>query len=236
MPDLQTLTLTAAKVIRDSQTLLGPIDLTLESQGITAILGHNGAGKSLFLKLAHGQFAADGGRVEWNGRDAQSTRRERSFMFQNAPLLRRSVIANIEYPLAIHGVSKSDSTFRVAEALEKARLTHRALAPAASLSGGERQRMALARAWVTRPHVILLDEPSASLDPASTKELESMVFEIAASGVKVLIATHDLSQAKRLAADVLMFGEGKLLAQGPADHFFAETQSAVITDFLEGRL
>ncbi len=236
MSGFQTLTLTAAKVIRDGQTLLGPLDLTLESKGITAILGHNGAGKSLFLKLTHGQFSPDQGRVEWNGNSAQSTRRQRSFMFQNAPLLRRSVTANVEYPLAVQGIAKPERQSRVAEALEKSRLTHRATTPAASLSGGERQRMALARAWVTRPQVILLDEPSASLDPASAKELENMVREIAASGVKVLIATHDLAQAKRLAVDILMFGEGQFLAQSPTDSFFAEKQSDAIADFLEGRL
>ncbi len=96
--------------------------------------------------------------------------------------------------------------------------------------------MALARALVTRPQVVLLDEPSASLDPASTKELEASVRAVAKSGVKVLIATHDLMQARRLADDVLVFGEGKLLVQEDAKAFFNKTHAGAVADFLEGRL
>jgi tungstate transport system ATP-binding protein len=116
------------------------------------------------------------------------------------------------------------------------RLADRASAPAASLSGGERQRMSLARAWVTEPSVIILDEPAASLDPASTKELETLVREISTSGVKVIIATHDLAQARRLADEVLMFGHGKLLAHEPAEYFFSKQHVGEIAKYLEGRL
>lgn len=231
-----TLQLKGMTVERGGKRLLGPLDFTLKSGGITAVLGHNGAGKSLFIMACHGQFAATEGEVLWNGLPATQTRRCRSLMFQNTPLLRRSVFANIEFPLLAHGTPRAARRDRVTEALEIARLTHRATTPAASLSGGEKQRMALARAWVTRPQVILLDEPSASLDPASTKALEESVQNVAALGVKVLIATHDLMQARRLANDVLVFGAGALLAHEPAEDFFNRPHDGPVGDFLEGRL
>lgn len=232
----KSLTLQAAEVHRDGRKLLGPLDFNLTTQGITAILGHNGAGKSLFLQLCHGQFAASSGSVLWDGLPARNTRGRRSFMFQNTPLMRRSVAANVEFPLVVHGVAKAERRELVKQALRTARLLNDPLAPAASLSGGEKQRMALARALVTKPSVIMLDEPSASLDPASTKELEASVREIAAAGVKVLIATHDLMQARRLSDDVLVFGDGNLLAQEGASTFFDQTHEGPVADFLEGRL
>ncbi len=221
---------------RDGQPLLGPIDLTVESGGITVILGHNGAGKSLFVKMCHGLIPADTGEILWNGRPADATRRERGFLFQNTPLLRRSVRANIAFPLLALGIPRAARFERVEKALERSRLTARANAPATSLSGGERQRLALARAAITDPSVILLDEPSASLDPASTRALEERVREISTSGTKVFLVTHDIHQAKRLADDVLMFAEGKLLSVEPAGSFFTRPQDGAIADFLEGRL
>lgn len=235
-PSFKSLELQNATVVIDGKTLLGPLDFTLASTGITAILGHNGAGKSLFLKLCHGQFAPSGGAALWNGQPATQTRACRSFMFQTPPLLRRSVAANIEFPLIAQNVPKSKRTARVAEALEKSRLTKHAITPAASLSGGEKQRLALARAWVTRPQVIMLDEPSASLDPASTKELEASVLKIAASGVKVFIATHDLQQARRMADDVLVFGEGALLTHETTEALFSNQHHGPLADFLDGVL
>ena len=232
----RSLTLADAAVDRDGKRLLGPLTLTLARPGITCVLGHNGAGKSLFLKLCHGQFPPNNGSVNWDGKSAATTRRDRSFMFQGSPILRRSVAANVEYPLIAHGCPKAERKSRVATALKMSRLEDRATAPAASLSGGERQRMSLARAWVTEPSVIILDEPAASLDPASTKELETLVHDISTSGVKVIIATHDLAQAKRLADEILMFGHGKLLAHEPAEKFFANEHGGEIADYLEGRL
>lgn len=223
-------------VFKQGKMLLGLLDLNLTSSGITAILGHNGAGKSLFIKVCHGQFPVSSGIIQWNGLAVDRTRNCRSLMFQTPPVLRRSVAANVEFPLIALKVAKPERTDRVREALKAARLTDHATAPAASLSGGEKQRMALARALVTRPQVIMLDEPSASLDPASTKELEASVKEIAASGVKVLIATHDLMQARRLADDVLVFGDGDLLVQEDAETFFNKAHEGAVADFLEGRL
>ncbi len=232
----KSLELANVRIEREGKNLLGSLDLKLETSGITAILGHNGSGKSLFIRACHGQFALTSGNVLWNGRLAAQSRRNRSLVFQNTPILRRSVKANVEFALVAHGVKRQERAGLLQTVLHNSRLESLIHSPAASLSGGEKQRMALARAMVTNPQVILLDEPSASLDPASTKELEAMVKQISASGVKILIATHDLAQARRLADDVIVFGNGKVLAQEAATGFFERDHEGEVADYLEGRL
>ncbi len=232
----QRLSVRDLRVVRQGKLLLGPVTVDITSPGVTVVLGHNGAGKSLFLKACHGQFPINSGEIRWNDEPARETRQTRSFMFQGSPILRRSVWANVEYALTVQGVPKAQRQPRVGEALDMVRLSDKAHHPAASLSGGERQRLNMARAWVIRPRCVILDEPAASLDPASTKELEQLIRTIAEEGVKVIMASHDLSQAKRLANEVLMFAQGKLIAQEPAESFFTRTHDDPIAAYLEGRL
>ncbi|MFQ5622068.1 MAG: ATP-binding cassette domain-containing protein [Paracoccaceae bacterium] len=220
----------------DRTHLLGPVTVSLDSRGITAVLGPNGAGKSLFLHAIHGLIPADSGGVTWAGRAASETRARRGFVFQATPVMRRSVFANVAFPLAAAGIRGAERRARVAAALAQARLSGREQVPAARLSGGERQRMALARAVVTRPDAVLLDEPAANLDPASTKELEAMLHEISGNGTKIMIATHDLAQARRLAGDVLFFDSGRLIAHSPSPAFFEDAQDRTVRRYLEGRL
>lgn len=231
-----TLAVAGAEVSENNLRLLGPVTLQLDNPGITVILGANGAGKSLFLRLIHGLIPPSAGSVNWNGVAAANSRSSRGFVFQNTPTMRRSVFANVAFPLVADGVASRERRERVAAALEQARLSNLSHIPAARLSGGERQRMALARAVVTRPATVLLDEPAASLDPASTKQLETMLREISVSGTKVLIATHDLGQARRLADDVLFFDSGKLVEHAPADGFFAAPSGETVRRYMEGRL
>lgn len=227
--------LDGAMLVRNGNIILGPLDLEMNTNGITCLLGANGAGKSVFLNLCHGMFPPDKGEVRWGDKCAIDSRSERSFMFQSAAIMRRSVRANIEYPLIAAGVGRFERRRKVDEALEFGRLTDRAAQPAASLSGGEKQRMALARALVTKPKVVLLDEPAANLDPASTRALESMLHAVAINS-GVMIATHDLPQARRLAHHVLAFSNGQIMASQPADQFFTEHQEHTISDYLEGRI
>lgn len=220
----------------EGQTVLGPVDLSLESPGITVILGPNGAGKSLFLAAAHGLMAPQQGRVEWNGLSAGTSRNCRGFVFQNTPILRRSVAGNIALPLSARNFSKSKKAELLERALGEARLTEHARKPAAALSGGERQRLALARAMVTEPEVVFLDEPASNLDPGFTADLETQLQKIARSGTKILMATHDLAQAQRLADDILFFSGGMLLEQSPANSFFKNPAHAITRNFLKGCL
>lgn len=212
------------------------LSLTVPAHGITTVMGANGAGKSLFLRLAMGLLVPDEGRVSWSGQPAHTSRKTRGFVFQQTPILRRSVFANVAYPLAIAGQGRAQTRARVEHWLDKARLSHKALDPAARLSGGEAQRMALARALVSDPKVLLLDEPSASLDPGSTSALEALIKEVCQEGVKIVMSTHDIGQAKRLSDDVVFLEQGQLAEQSPAAEFFAKPQSEAARKYLEGRL
>ncbi len=220
----------------DKTALLGPVSLTLNSPGITVIMGPNGAGKSLFLYAAHGLLGRHSGAVTWNDIPAQTSRGTRGFVFQTTPILRRSVAGNIAFALHARGLSRHEKSARVAQALTEARLDADPGKPAATLSGGERRRLALARAIVTEPETVLLDEPSANLDPASTAALEEVLRRISASGTKILLSTHDIAQARRLAGDILFFDEGALVEQADAKAFFAGPTSPAAQKYLKGEL
>lgn len=233
----EALRLEGAETAAAGARLLGPLDLAVASPGPTAVLGPNGAGKSQFLRLIHGLTPATAGRVVWgDGRGPEAARADQAFVFQTTPVLRRSVWANVEFPLIARRWPRAMRHARTAEALERARLADKAAQPAASLSGGERQRMALARAWTTGPRALLLDEPCANMDPASTAEFERFLAEIREEGAKIFLATHDLGQARRLAEDVLFFDQGRLAEQAPAGRFFAAPASAAAQRYLDGRL
>jgi tungstate transport system ATP-binding protein len=229
------LVLESVEVHRDGKRLLGPLSFSVTAAGLTAILGANGAGKSQFLRLIHGLTPATRGRVTWGGTPAKAGA-DQGYVFQSVPVMRRSVWANVEFPLIARKWPRAMRHARTAEALDRARLADRAAQPAASLSGGERQRMALARAWVLGPRVLMLDEPCASLDPASTAEFERFLSQIRGEGVKLFLATHDLGQARRLADDVLFFDHGKLVEQRNAADFFAAPQTEQARRYLDGAL
>lgn len=220
----------------DGRRILGPISLDLVGPGITAILGANGSGKSVFLSLCHGILLPTRGYLTWDGDQPETTRDERGFVFQDTPILRRSVYDNIAFPLQAQNMPMTKRAPKIEQALRLTRLSLRANQPAASLSGGERQRLGLARALVIEPRVVFLDEPSASLDPASTKEFEEILTSISASGVKILLATHDIGQAKRMADDILFLDQGKLVEETPAEQFFQQPQSRAAQNYLAGVL
>lgn len=230
------LKITEGRFSAEGKQLLGPINLAQECTGIVAVLGPNGAGKSLFLSLCHGTLNGASGQVLWNDTPAEQSRHTRGFMSQQVAVLRRSVFANVEFALQAQGVQRANRANRVRESLQQARLTDQALAPAATLSGGEQRRMALARALVGKPSLVLMDEPSAGLDPASSKELEEMVQRSVASGVNVLMVIHDIAQARRLANHVMFFSHGQLVENSSADSFFTNPKSDAAQAYLEGRL
>ena len=221
----------------DGRALVGPLDLRLEAGGITAIVGPNGAGKSLLLRLLHGLLRPSAGRVAWKGRPADAGVQRRSAMvFQRPVLLRRSARSNLLHALRHGGVARTERPARAAAALEAARLPHRADVSARSLSGGEQQRLALARALCLDPAILFLDEPTSSLDPHATALIETRLEAAREAGVTVVLVTHDLGQARRLADTVAVMHRGRIVERASAATFFADPKSAEARAFVEGRL
>lgn len=215
------------------------IDMTLEAGPRTLILGPNGAGKSLTLRLAHGLIAPTAGRIAWQNRklDGQGRGpRRQAMVFQKPVLLRRSVAANLDYALAVHKVRGAERRRRREAALERTGLTAYAKQPARTLSGGEQQRLAMARAWALEPQVLFLDEPTASLDPAASAAIEEIVQAMHAEGCKIVMTTHDMGQARRLADEVVFLARGRVVERGPAERFFERPESPQARDFLAGKL
>jgi tungstate transport system ATP-binding protein len=190
--------------------LVDGVSARLEAGPRTLILGANGAGKSLTLRLAHGLLEPTSGSVRWCGPGAADARARQAMVFERAVLLRRSAAANVDYALAVRGVPRAERRGRVNEMLDKTGLSSLAERPARVLSAGEQQRLAVARAWSLDPEVLFLDEPTAALDPSATRAVEELILAIAAADTKIVMTTHDLAQARRL-ADEVAFLRGELL-------------------------
>ncbi len=213
--------------------LIDGLSLTLEAGPRTVILGPKGAGKSLTLRLAHGLIAPSAGRVAWQRPGAA---RRQALVFQRPLMLRRSAAANIDYALALRGLGRAERARRRDKVLERTGLAELARRPARVLSVGEQQRLALARAWAVRPQVLFLDEPTASLDPAATRAVEAIVADIRESGTKIVMTTHDLGQARRLADEVLFLHNGRLVETAAAERFFDAPRSPEADAYLKGEL
>ena len=217
--------------------LIDSVDLKVEEPGITVILGPNGAGKSLLLRLVHGLVAPTEGIILWGGRPMDDEiRRRQAMVFQKPVLLRRTSAANITYALGLRGIARSERNSRAQQALELAGLERHAFTPARVLSGGEQQRLCLARALSLDPEVLLLDEPTASLDPASALAIERLLIGAKRRGIKVMVVTHDVGQARRLAQDVIFLHHGRLIEHQPAGRFFEYPESDTARAFMAGGL
>lgn len=217
-----------------SKRLLVDLSFQLESGGVTVVMGANGAGKSLLLRLLHGLIEPAGGEILWGGCPLTGDlRRRQAMVFQSPVLLRRSVIANVTFALKSRGRAHGD---RAMELLEDVGLAGHADKPARRLSGGEQQRLALARALAVEPEVLFLDEPTASLDPASTAAIEGIVAAAHRRGTKIIFVTHNLAQARRIADEVLFLHDGRLVEHTPAAAFFAQPASPEARGYVEGRL
>jgi tungstate transport system ATP-binding protein len=217
--------------------LIDGLDLTLRPSVRTVVMGPNGAGKSLLLRLLHGLLQPSAGEVLWGGRRADAAIRLRQGMvFQRPVLLRRSTLANVTHALGARGVPRPVRHARAERMLAAAGLGALARTPARLLSGGEQQRLAVARALSLEPDVLFLDEPTANLDPASTLAIEQLIQQAHDAGTKIVLVTHDIGQARRLADEVLFLYRGQLEEQSPASRFFEAPASAAARAFLEGRL
>ena len=217
---------------RGAATILHDIDLTISRGGPTFILGANGSGKSTLLRILHGLIAPTEGSITWNGASTRPS--DQSMVFQRPVLLRRSAEGNVRYALSLAGVKDASADRRIRKALADVGLSDVAKRPARVLSGGEQQRLALARAWALDPDVLFLDEPTASLDPAATRAVEQIVSDIHSRGTTIVMTTHNLAQAKRLADDIVFLQSGRIAERSGADQFFRSPQSAEASAFLEG--
>ena len=215
------------------RTLIAPLSLQIDAGPSTVILGANGAGKSVLMRLMHGLLAPSSGTILWSGDNA---RRKQAMVFQRPVLLRRSALANVTYALKLAYVPRAERQGIALEALESVGLVSLANRAARVLSGGEQQRLALARALARDPAVLFLDEPTASLDPTATKAVEDIIRTVSERNIKVVMATHDLGEARRLAGDVVMLHRGRIVETGAAASFFDTPQTAEARTFLAGEL
>ena len=223
-------------VSRRGKPLLDDVNATISSAGITIILGPNGAGKSLLLHIAHGLEAPDRGSLTWNQHIPKPQEPWRAFVFQKPVFLQRSVQANLEYVLSLHKMVKAGQDLLIEQALHHTGLMQLSKQSARTLSGGEQQRLNVARAWVLEPKVMLLDEPTAELDPSGVATMEKLIRKIAQQNTKIIMTTHSLDQARRLAHDILFLHRGRLIEHTPAKVYFAQPKTRLAEDFLAGKL
>ena len=216
-------------------TILDDVSLTLSAGAPTVLIGPNGSGKSTLLRLAMGLLAPSRGRITWGGLEDVPPLK-RAIVFQRPAMLRRSAAANIRFALRAAGVPRAGHARRTGELLELVGLAHVADRAARRLSGGEQQRLALARALARDPAVLFLDEPTASLDPVATKAVEDIIRAVSERNIKVVMATHDLGEARRLAGDVVMLHRGRIVERGAAPAFFDTPQTPEARAFLAGEL
>jgi tungstate transport system ATP-binding protein len=227
------MTLEGVEVRRRAKRLLGPIDLSLAKTGLTVVLGPNGAGKSTLLRVMHGLERLSRGRVNYDIAPEQA-RKSQAFVFQSPVILRRSVAENLDYPLALVGTPKAARAAAVRDWVARIGLSESLDAPATRLSGGEKQKLALARALINVPKLLFLDEPTSNLDGTSTREIEALIRAAIADGTRVILATHDLGQARRMATDALFLVNGELVEQAPSPQFFDAPKSAQARAFQNG--
>jgi tungstate transport system ATP-binding protein len=235
-PSLLPLSLTDVVFAVGSRRIVDGISVRLDAELRTVILGPNGAGKSVLLRLCHGLLKPTSGSIVWNAPEIGDAPRRQAMVFQRPVLLRRSALGNVTYALRLAGIPLAQRSNRALEALRMVGLEAYAGRSARILSGGEQQRLALARVWALRPEILFLDEPTASLDPGATHEIENVIGAIHAAGTKIVLVTHNLGQAHRLGDEILFLHQGRLVERAPTDHFLKHPASSEATRFLEGEL
>ena len=216
-----------------NKKLIGPINLQIEQNGISILLGANGSGKTTLLEALHGLRNLTAGKVEWAISHSLAAK-EQTFVFQSPIMLRRTVSENLAFPLKVRQISKSVANAEVMMWAKKIGLEHKMKQKAVLLSGGEMQAIAVARALITKPKMLFLDEPTASLDGATKKTIEDILISASNDGTKIMMSTHDLGQAKRLANDIVFMHNGIVEAHCSKEKFLKEPPSKAAKQFLAG--
>ncbi|WP_170769472.1 ATP-binding cassette domain-containing protein [Ruegeria lacuscaerulensis] len=232
-----SLTVRDVKISRKGKVLLNVAHLSLDGPGPTLILGPNGAGKSLLLRCLHGLISPDRGRIEQDGVALSGVHKSRQAMvFQQPVLLRRSVAGNLDFVLKRKGLPRRERKARIEDLLAEGGLDGKGRQPARSLSGGEAQRLAILRALALEPETLFLDEPTSALDPSATQMIERMIQRASRRGVRLVMVTHDIGQARRLAVDVVMMQGGHVVEHGVARQVLDAPQSDAARRYLAGGL
>lgn len=233
MVNLFPLKVRGAVSARRGKVLVGPVDIDLQGAGTTVVMGPNGSGKTTFLRLLHGAARLSKGQIEWSC-DKVQAQRNQAFVFQRPVMLRRTVLENLIYPLRMRGVPRASAINEAEDWAARVGLAEMLPRNATNLSGGEQQKLALARAMITKPKLLFLDEPTASLDGRATREIEEVIRSARAQGTHLILSTHDLGQARRLADEVLFLLHGQVHEHANAQIFFDAPETAQARAFLRG--
>lgn len=232
--DLTPIQFVDLSVVLGQKLILDKINCKIKSNSITAVLGPNGAGKSIFLQTINGLVSIQSGRLTFNSmQNNQEIREQQAMVFQTPVLLRRTVMANMQF---VSNLRNKKSNQLLKNLLDKVGLEGYEEKPARLLSGGEKQRLSMARALIVNPNLLLLDEPTANLDPYSLNLIEDLVLEENSIGKTVIFTTHDMSQAKRLATDVIFLNKGKVLEQTVSKTFFKKPKSFEAQKYINGEI
>lgn len=227
------LSLKNVTVRKRGKVLLNDVSAQFEGTGFTIVMGPNGSGKTTLLRTLHGLERIRSGSLTWYV-DLQTSQTQQAFVFQTPIIMRRSVLDNIAYPLILSGVGKQQAREQAHHWMEAVGLAASEQMDAHFLSGGERQKLAIARALIAKPQVLFLDEPTTNLDGRSTREIEDILQQANQSGTRLIMTTHDLGQAKRLASDIVFLHNGQILETGSAKAFFNEPKTEQASAFLKG--
>jgi len=223
------------RVARGGKTLLGHMSLEIGGEGVTIVLGPNGSGKTTLLRALHGLERLREGAVRWAVPEPE-TRSQQAFVFQAPILMRRSVVDSIAYPLLLDGLRRGEARDRAADAAEAVGLDDRLALQAMDLSGGEKQKLAIARALVRRPQILFLDEPCANLDGRATRDIEAILAKVREQGTRIVMSTHNVGQARRMADEAVFLFDGRMIDGGIASEFFDNPQTPEARAHLQGDL
>ncbi len=235
MVSLLPLQLCGATAHMRGKKLVGPVDYTLEGTGLTMVIGPNGAGKTTFLRLMHGLQRVSGGELRW-AVSAIQARQKQAFVFQTPIMMRRKVLDSLAFPLLLRGMGKAEARSKARQCARRFGLKDLLDSWAPMLSGGEKQRLSLARALIIEPEVLFLDEPCANLDGSATREIEGILQRAKLAGTRIVMASHDMGQARRLADEVIFFHKGRVHENARAGVFFSAPVTREARAFINGEI
>ena len=226
----------------DSRRVLDDLTFGAEFPHVLALIGPSGGGKSTFLRVLAGLEPPDSGMLFLDGMPVpagepalRDYRRTLGVVFQAFNLFPHlSALANVMLPLtAVHALQEDAARIRSLEVLGRLGLADHALKAPAQLSGGQRQRVAIARALAVRPRLLLLDEPTSALDPEMTAEVLSLIAELRSSNTPMVLVTHEMGFARKVADRVAFLAAGRILEEAPAGEFFEHPGSGEARRFLD---